>query len=220
MNLFLSWMARQVYKKIGNNLLNISIISFFVVIWPISPIFLKNRFVPKKNFNGKKFRPKKISIFWSPIFWKKRLCPWKKFNGKKFSKSIFSFHNTFWTVLNRFRPKTFFRKIFDFLSPIFWKTPMSLKKFSTGKIFKIDIFDLKHVLNHSKSIPTKKIFEKFSIFGNFLPFLVPKKRFFEFLGGKILIFFSFISKGLYCGHFARHVWLSMPKNLSVRSNAQ
>ena len=38
---------------------------------------------------------------------------------------------------------------------------MSLKKISIGKIFKIDIFVLKHVLDHSKWIPTKKIFSKF-----------------------------------------------------------
>ena len=80
---------------------------------------------------------------------------------------------------------------------------MSQKKFQREKIFKIDIFVLKHVLDHSKSIPTKKNFSKnFRFFGHFLPFLGPKNRFFEFLGGEILKFFSPISKGLYCGHFA------------------
>ena len=44
---------------------------------------------------------------------------------------------------------------------------MSQKKISMGKIFKIDIIVLKYVLNHSKSISTKKIFfEKFSFFGH------------------------------------------------------
>ena len=45
---------------------------------------------------------------------------------------------------------------------------MSQKKnFQREKIFKIDIFVLKHVLDHSKSIPTKKIFSKnFRFFGH------------------------------------------------------
>ena len=33
--------------------------------------------------------------------------------------------------------------------------------FQGEKIFKIDIFDFKYVLNNSKSIPIKKIFSKF-----------------------------------------------------------
>ena len=56
------------------------------------------------------------------------------------------------------------------------------KKFLMGKIFEIDIFVLKHVLDHYKSILTKKIFfEKFSIFfGHFSSFFGPKHRkFFE-----------------------------------------
>ena len=46
------------------------------------------------------------------------------------------------------------------------KMAMSQRKIlPMGKIFKIDIFVLKHVLDHSKSIPKKKFFfEKFSIF--------------------------------------------------------
>ena len=45
---------------------------------------------------------------------------------------------------------------------------MSQKKnFQWEKIFKIDIFVLKHVLDHSKSIPTKKNFSKnFRFFGH------------------------------------------------------
>ena len=40
------------------------------------------------------------------------------------------------------------------------------KNFQWKKIFKIDIFVLKYVLNHSKSIPTKKMFSKnFRFFG-------------------------------------------------------
>ena len=52
--------------------------------------------------------------------------------------------------------------------PLFEKTAMSLKRnFQWEKIFKIDIFVLKHVLDHSKSIPTKKIFSKnFRFFGH------------------------------------------------------
>ena len=41
------------------------------------------------------------------------------------------------------------------------------KNFQWKKIFKIDIFVLKHVLDHSKSIPTKKNFSKnFRFFGH------------------------------------------------------
>ena len=81
-----------------------------------------------------------------------------------------------------------------------------MKKNFMGKSFQIDIFVLKHVLDHSKSIPTKKFFSKnfrkIFVFWPFLPFLGPKNRFFDFLGGENLNFFSPISKGLYCGHFA------------------
>ena len=56
----------------------------------------------------------------------------------------------------------------------FEKTAMSQKKiFQWEKIFKIDIFVLKHVLNHSKSIPTKKNFRKFF---DFLVYNFSKKR--------------------------------------------
>ena len=47
--------------------------------------------------------------------------------------------------------------LFRPLLPFFEKTAMSQRKiFSMGKIFKFDIFVLKYILNHSKSIPTKK----------------------------------------------------------------
>ena len=48
------------------------------------------------------------------------------------------------------------------------------KKFQWEKIFKVDIFVLKYVLNHSKSIPTKKIFRKIFDFLSFLPFWAQK----------------------------------------------
>ena len=53
------------------------------------------------------------------------------------------------------------------------------KNFQREKIFKIDIFVLKHVLDHSKSIPTKKNFEKFSIFWSpiFRKTAMSKKKF-------------------------------------------
>ena len=71
-------------------------------------------------------------VIWpiSPIFFEKRLCPRKSFQRENFSKSIFSFWNTFWTILNWFRPKKFFRKIFEkfsiFWSPIFRKKRLCL----------------------------------------------------------------------------------------------
>ena len=60
---------------------------------------------------------------------------------------------------------------------------VSEKNFQWEKIFKIDIFVLKYVLNHSKSIPTKKFFRKFFDFlGHFWSFLGQKIEFFDFLG--------------------------------------
>ena len=62
----------------------------------------------------------------------------------------------------------------------FEKMAMSQRKiFSMGKIFKFDIFVLKYVLNHSKSISTKKIFSKnFRFFVIFCHFLAQKNHFF------------------------------------------
>ena len=64
------------------------------------------------------------------------------------------------------------------------------KKFLMVKIFRIDIFILKYGLDHSKSISTKKFFEKFSIFWSLFAILGPKNRSFEFFGIEILIFFG------------------------------
>ena len=75
------------------------------------------------------------------------------------------------------------------------------KKFQRGKFFEIDIFVLKHVLDHSKSITTKKI-RFFSFFCHFWPFLGPKISIFLIFEGAILKFLSPILKGLCCGHFA------------------
>ena len=112
--------------------------------------------------------------------WRTRL---KKFStGKKFSKSIFSFLNTFWTNLNRFRPKKiFFEKFSIFWSPIFRNNGyVPEKNFQREKVFKIDIFVLNHVLNHSKSIPTKNIFsKKFRFFWSFFAIFGPKKSIFR-----------------------------------------
>ena len=81
---------------------------------------------------------------------------------------------------------------------------MSLKKnFQWEKNFKIEIYVLKHVLDHSKSIPTIKFFSKiFRFFGDLLPYLGPKNQCFKFLWDKFGKLFSPILKGLYCGHFA------------------
>ena len=65
--------------------------------------------------------------------------------------------------------KKFFSKNFRFFGHQFFeKTAMSQKKiFQREKIFKIDIFVLKHILDHSKSIPTKNFFSKnFRFFGH------------------------------------------------------
>ena len=62
--------------------------------------------------------------------------------------------------------KKIFSKKFRFFGHEFFEKNgyVPEKNFQREKIFKIDIFVLKHVLDHSKSILTKKIFENFSIF--------------------------------------------------------
>ena len=55
---------------------------------------------------------------------KKWLCPQRKFIMENFSKSKLLILNTFWTILNRFRTKMFFVKIFvwhfsKYMNPIF-----------------------------------------------------------------------------------------------------
>ena len=82
----------------------------------------------------------------------------KKISTGKFSKiDIFVLKH----VLDHSKsiPKNkIFRKIFDFLVTNFSKKRLCpRKKIQREKIFKIDIFVLKHVLDHSKSILTKKI---------------------------------------------------------------
>ena len=60
---------------------------------------------------------------------------------------------------------------------------MSHKNIQREKIFKIDTFVLKHILDHSKSISTIKPFsKKIRFFGDFLPFF-GQKSIFEFVGG-------------------------------------
>ena len=123
----------------------------------------------KKNFRPKIFD---LDIFLTcdPIFLKKVAIP--SHDGEKFSKSRFLFWNTFWTILNRFRPK----KIFDqkFLSVIFstsepiFRTNGYVKSYWEN-FFEIEIFVLKYVLDHSETISTKKIFRpKIFVFDIFL----------------------------------------------------
>ena len=70
-----------------------------------------------------------------------------------------------------------------------WLCPRE-KNFEWEKIFKIDIFVLKYVLNHYKLIPTNFFFEKFSIFlVTFCHFWAQKYRFYEFLGENFWNFF-------------------------------
>ena len=82
--------------------------------------------------------------------------------------------------------KIFFEKFSIFWSPIFRKNGyVPEKNFQREKIFKIDIFVLKHVLDHSKSIPTKKIFRKiFDFWAIFCHFRAQKINFLNFWGEK------------------------------------
>ena len=93
-----------------------------------------------QNFKGKKIF--KIDIFvLKHVLDHSKSIPTKK-----------NFRNFFWLFGLKF----------------FEKTAMSQKKIFQGeKIFKLEIFILKYVLNHSESIPTKKIFENFPFFGHF-----------------------------------------------------
>ena len=65
--------------------------------------------------------------------------------------------------------ENFFLKNFRFFCHQFFEKNgyVPEKKFQREEIFEIDIFVLKHVLNNSKSIPTKKFFLKnFRFFGH------------------------------------------------------
>ena len=81
---------------------------------------------------------------------------------------------------------------------------MSQKKnFQAEKIFKIDIFVLKHVLDHSKSIPTKKIFRKiFDFLVIFCHFWAQKIDFLNFWGENFEIFFTDFKRILLQSFFA------------------
>ena len=73
----------------------------------------------KKNFFLKKFWF--FRFFRHQFFEKNGYITENKFQREKFSKIDIIAINTFWTILNRFRPKKFFRKIFDFLVSNFSK---------------------------------------------------------------------------------------------------
>ena len=137
--------------------------------------------------HSKSILTKKNSVknFWFchffTVFAKNGKVPEKNFTWEKFSISRFSFQNTFQNILNRFRPKKFFRpKFFTFVIFCYFghfgrKTTKSHEKnFTLEKIFDFEIFILKYVSNYSESIPTKKKFRSkfftFVIFSLFWPF--------------------------------------------------
>ena len=85
--------------------------------------------------------------------------------GKNFENRYFRFKTRLDHSKSILSKKNFFEKFSIFWQSIFRKNGyVPEKNFQREKIFKIDIFVLKHVLDHSKSIPTKKVFETFLIF--------------------------------------------------------
>ena len=125
-------------------------------------------------------------------FSKKRLCPWIKFKCEK----IFKIDIFIWKhVLDHSKSiptKKILLKFFDFLVTNFSKNGYVPQKiFQREKIFKIDISVLEPLLDHSKSIPTKKIFfEKNSIFLVIFRLFGPKNRFFFNFEGRNFESFS------------------------------
>ena len=73
------------------------------------------------------------------------------FNGKKFSNSIYSFKNTFWTILNRFRPK----KNFEKFSNLCHFLPFLGPKYQFLELFGGEI--LKNVFTRFKKIVLRSI---------------------------------------------------------------
>ena len=139
-------------------------------------------------------------IFWplSPIFRNKGYVPEKKFfNGKKFSKSIFSFQNTFWNILNRFRPKkiskkfrffghflpflgpkidllSFWGRIFDFFTHfnrIILRSFCAMLSIPTS----IEVCKLTRFIDFlTKNCQKMEVFWKFRVEKNFRKFFLPK----------------------------------------------
>ena len=109
----------------------------------------------KKVFRPKKFLSLPFFRSMPPIFRKMAMSPKKSQNGKKFRNR--DFHSKirfgpFWndSDLKKFLAKKFVIAIFSTFNPHFskkWLCP--LRKVITGIFFKIEIFVLKYVLDHS-----------------------------------------------------------------------
>ena len=112
----------------------------------------------------------------------------EKLHGKKFDFEIFSLKYVLKHSESIPTIKNLSTKVFDFvIFLLFWpflaeNDRVRAKKFTRGKIFDFEIFGLKYVSKHSKSIPTKKKFSTkifwlchfFTIFGS-------RSRFWGFL---------------------------------------
>ena len=151
-----------------------------------------------KKISTKIFRP--CHFFTILAILAKKQSPTKKKNytGKNFRFRDFQFKirlKTFWidSDQKKFRPKFFELIIFHYFDHFGRKKQSPTKKFFTGKKFPFWYFGLKYVLKHSKSIPTKKIFDQnflslsfFHYFGHFgRKNRVPRKKFHM---GKIFFF--------------------------------
>ena len=118
----------------------------------VKKFFSRNRFRIIQNEFEKIF----FGSFWPKIklfegFLAKKQSPTKKIlHGEKFSISRFSVYNTFWNILNQFRPKKFFSTKNFWLChffTIFWPKNHVFWLFSTKIFFKkISILRLKHLI--------------------------------------------------------------------------
>ena len=105
-----------------------------------------------------------ISIFWT--FWTKNDSPRKKISILKCSVQ-----NKFRNILNRCDKKIWTEFSDLVIGSLFWpfwpkNDRVPGKKFTRGKFFDFEIFSSKHLLKHSESIPTKKIWVC-HVFGHF-----------------------------------------------------
>ena len=137
---------------------------FKIDIFVLKYVLNHSKSIPTKKKFSKNFR-----FFGHQFFEKMAKSQKKKFSmGKIFKIVIFVLKHVLSYSKSILTKKKFFEKFSIFWSPIFRKNGyVPEKNFQREKIFKIDIFVLKHVLDHSTSIPKKNFFfENFRFFSH------------------------------------------------------
>ena len=130
----------------------------------------------------------------NPIFRKTAMSSGKIYNWGKFSKSRFSFQirfGPFWmNSIKKISTKKCFLFIFSTYDLFFRKKwPCPLKSLNGRFSFEIEIFILEYIVNHSESIPIKKISSKNFCLRHFYDQKWPKSEVFRwFLVGRKFFF--------------------------------